>query len=152
MLLNRFRTLLSLIFCSIAFLCRVSRRLALFRGSPECVRQHLRPAPFPVCRSGQASASVRRPARCLPLAIRLHVFCAHRGLYSFDYLFASRFKYIFACLCLPVLASLRVLCVVRAVSLCNPRSCVIGSLSFSSLSCSSVQDPRGPASFLHALA
>ena len=51
--------------CSITFLCRVSRRLALFRGTPECVRQYLRPAPFLcVCRSEQASAPVRRPVRC----------------------------------------------------------------------------------------
>ena len=50
---DRFWTLLSLFpsfLSSIAFLCRVPGRLALFRGTPECFRQHLRPAtppPFP---------------------------------------------------------------------------------------------------------
>ena len=44
MLLNRIRTLLSLIFCSIAFLCRFRGGILLFRGTPECVLQHLRPA------------------------------------------------------------------------------------------------------------
>ena len=35
------------VFCSIAYLCRVSRRLALFVERPECVLQHLRPVlPF----------------------------------------------------------------------------------------------------------
>ena len=60
-------------FRSIVFLCRFSRRLALFRGTPECVRQHLRPAPLFVRRSEQASASVRR-------LVRLYLICAHRGV------------------------------------------------------------------------
>ena len=47
-------------FCSIAFLCRFSRRLALFRGTPECFRQHLRPAPF--CASQRTGIDICSPA------------------------------------------------------------------------------------------
>ena len=60
--------------------------------------------------------------------------------------------------------SVRVFSVCRAVSLCSNRfavvigslrnrsSVAIGSLPFPSFACSLVQDPRGPASFHHALA
>ena len=65
-----------------------------------------------VCRSEQASASVRRPARCSPLAVRLHLLCAHRGLYRLDHSSLLMYIYVyFRLLRLPVLASVYVLCV-----------------------------------------
>ena len=134
------------VFCSIAFCCRVSRRIALFRGSSVYVRQHLRPVflfraskrtEIGICPPPCSLVSNPRPpiVGCNTLLCYLLAFLS---IYSFV---------VSAC----VVVYTRSLCC-RAVSLCDPRSRVIGSLSFSSLACSSVQDPRGPASFLHALA
>ena len=98
-------------------------------------------------RSEQRSASVRRPVRFslasnpCPIAGCNTLICylpAFIRIYSFV---------VSAC----VVVHTRSPCC-RAVSLCDLRSCVIGSLSFSTLACSLVQDPRGPASFSHAFA
>ena len=59
------------VFCSIAFCCRVSRRLALFRGPSVYVRQHLRPVfLFP--------ASKRTEIGICPPPCSLFVAAVHR--------------------------------------------------------------------------
>ena len=135
-----------------SFCCRVSRRLALFRGSSVYVRQHLRPA-FLFCASKRTEIGICPPPCSLVSYPRPIAGCN----LLFIYLLARNHKFIFVCLCLPVPSPIRVLCLLGRVPVCStvPRnrfSVLIGSLSFSSLACSSVQDPRGPASVSHALA
>ena len=139
------------VFCSIAF-------CAGFRGGSRCFED--RP-------SASGSTSDLLPFLCVEADRHRHLFAAllavRRSLFACIYsvpiagcsvLITHLFAYIYirilsfvASTCISV--CLRSLCR-RAVPLCSLWSCVIGSLSFSSLSCSSVQDPRGPASFLHA--
>ena len=141
------------VFCCIAF-------CAGFRGGSRCLED--RP-------SASGSTSAQLPFLCVEADRHRHLFAAllavRRSLFACIYsvpivrcivLITRLFAYIYirilsfvASTCISV--CLRSLCR-RAVPLCSLWSCVIGSLSFSSLSCSSVQDPRGPASFLHALA
>ena len=96
-------------FCSIAFLCRFSRRLLLFRGTPECVRQHLRPAPF-LC----VEANRHRHLFAALFAVRCSLvsnLCPIAGCsVLIRYLFTYIYIY-FRLLRLPVSASVCVLCV-----------------------------------------
>ena len=150
MLPNRFRSF-SLCSCSVFLLHRFpSQGFEEARAASRIVR--VRPAAPPTCsclvrRSEQRSASVRRPVRC-SLVSSLCPIAGCTPLITYLLEDISIYSFV-ASICVVVYP--RSLCC-RAVSLCDPRSCVIGSLSFSSLACSSVQDPRGPASFLHALA
>ena len=116
----------SLCFLLHSFLCRVSRRLALFRGTPECVRQHLRPAPFLCVEANRhrhlfaALFAVRRsPFACIysvPIAD-----CSVLITRPFAYILIHTFSFV-ASNCVGV--CLRSLCR-RAVPLCNLWSCVI---------------------------
>ena len=94
--------------CSIAFLCRVSRRLALFRGTPECVRQHLRPAPF-LCVSKRTGIGICSPPCSLFACIRTVpiVGCSVLIIHLFAYIYI----HIFCSLRFPVSAYTRVICV-----------------------------------------
>ena len=121
---------------SIVPFLQVFGRLALLQGTPVCFRQHLR------CISFRAHTSRHR-----------HLFA---GLFGCNRLRALLFIchsliYIHSCL------SVSVSIVSSALKGCVPMfpcSYVRGSLSLFSPSiiCSSVQDPGGPAPFLHARA
>ena len=104
------------VFCSIAFLCRVSRRLALFRGTPECVRQHLRPAPF-LCVEANRHRHLFADlfaVRCSLFAVRCLLVSSLCPIAGCSVLIRYLLTYIyiyFRLLRLPVSASIRVLCV-----------------------------------------
>ena len=118
----------------------------------------MRPAAPPSCssvsvrRNKQGSASVRRPVRfrCIrscPIAgcISLFVYwLVESSTYSFVVptcvVVYTHSLFVGPCPC-AIIGSLR-----------NRFPVSVGSLSFPSFACSSVQDPRGPASFHHALA
>ena len=104
-----------------------------------------------VRRSEQRSASVRRP-------VRSHLICAPPWVVNLVLLFACIHKYIFV-VCVFLCRRLSVFSVLQGPCPCVIlRNRIFGaepsdlSFSFSSLSCSLVQDPRGPASVSHALA
>ena len=117
---------------SLSFL-QVFGRLALLRGKPVCFRQHLH------CISGARRRSG------IGICFAGLIGCNRlRVLYSFVNIYIHS--------CLSVSMSICVFCVDGPCP-CVYCSYVSGRLSLSlspSTTCSSVQDPGGPASFLHA--
>ena len=111
------------VFCSIAFCCRVSRRLALFRGSSVYVRQHLRPV-FLFCASKRTEIGI-----CPPPCSLVSYPCPSRAVTSCSFICLLVIISLYSCVCVYLCRRLFVFSVCWAVSLCDPRSRVIGSLS-----------------------
>ena len=97
--------LLSLCFCSIASDCRVSRRLALFRGSSVYVRQHLRPV-FLFCASKRTEIGI-----CPPPCSLVSYPCPSRVVTARSFICLLVIISAYSLLFLPVSLSIRVLCV-----------------------------------------
>ena len=118
---------------SIVSSLHVFGRLALLRGTPVCFRQHLHPIPF--------RAQTNR---------HQHLFAGLFGCNRLRALCCLSFVNIY----IHTFVSIRFLCV-EGLCLCTSllmRTRVSVFSPFPSIIFSSVQDPGGPASFLHARA
>ena len=134
------------------FCCRVSRRLALFVERPECVLQHLRPVLLFLC-VATTGFGICSP----PCSFSLYSFVPIAGcisLFVYWLVESSTYSFVVPTCAVVYTHSLFVGPCPCAIigSLRNRFPVSVGSLSFPSFACSSVQDPRGPASFHHALA
>ena len=106
------------VFCSIAYLCRVSRRLALFVERPECVLQHLRPVLLFLCVATNRDRHLFAALFALLVSIPCPIAGCNPCLVICSYLLHT---YTYSLLHLSVSAYFCNLCVGRAVSPCNHR-------------------------------